>query len=185
VSGGAGLSIGDPAPAFELPDTGDEAHRLGEPDPGVAATVVYWTCNHCPYALAWEDRLHQASRDYAGRGVRFLAVNSNDGERYPADSATAMRERIEREGAWPHPYLHDESQSVARSFGAERTPDVFVFDRDLRLAYRGAPDEDYDDPAANAAWLREALDSLLAGEPPSRPLTEPVGCTIKWRSGAG
>lgn len=124
--------------------------------------------------------MHRLSRDYAGRGVRFLAINSNDGNRYPADSAEAMRERVEREGGWPHPYLHDASQAVARSFGAQRTPDVFVFDRELRLRYRGAPDKDYDDPSCNAAWVREALDAVLAGETPSRPETEPVGCTIKW-----
>jgi peroxiredoxin len=182
VKEGEGLAIGERAPSFELPDTDGEPHRLGGPSPGVRATVVYWTCNHCPYALAWEDRLHQVGRDYSGAGVRLLAINSNDGVRYPADSADAMRERVEREGGWPHPYLHDETQAVARSFGAERTPDVFVFDEGLRLAYRGAPDEDYDDPSCNAGWLRDALDDLLAGEAPSRPSTDPVGCTIKWRA---
>jgi peroxiredoxin len=180
VSGGEGIAVGDPAPSFELPDTDGEMHRLGDPSPEVRATVVYWTCNHCPYALAWQERLHQVARDYSGSGVRFLAINSNDPGRYPADSQEAMRARVEREGGWPHPYLHDASQAVARSFGAERTPDVFVFDSDLRLRYRGAPDEDYDDPSRNAAWLREALDAVLAGEAPSRPETEPVGCTIKW-----
>ena len=178
-----GIAIGDPAPSFELPDTGGKAHRLGEPSPAVPATVVYWTCNHCPYALAWEERMHQLSRDYSGRGVRFLAVNSNDAGHYPNDSPEAMRERVEREDGWPHPYLHDASQAVARVFGAERTPDVFVVDRELRLRYRGAPDEDYDDPSQNAAWVREALDAILAGEPPARPQTEPVGCTIKWAAG--
>lgn len=179
----AGISIGDRAPAFELPDTGGEAHRLGQASGEVAATVVYWTCNHCPYALAWEERLHAVSRDYAPRGVRFLAVNSNDAERYPHDSPEAMRERVEQEGGWPLPFLHDASQEVARAFGAQRTPDVFVFDGELRLRYRGAPDEDYDDPGQDAAWVREALNAVLAGEAPERPETEPVGCTIKWREG--
>jgi peroxiredoxin len=180
VNGAEGIAIGDQAPSFELPDTNGEMHRLGEPSPEVRGTVVYWTCNHCPYALAWQERLHRLARDYSGEGVRFLAINSNDASRYPADSPEAMRERVEREGGWPSPYLYDESQAVARSFGAERTPDVFVFDPDLRLRYRGAPDEDYDDPACNAGWIREALDAVLAGEAPSRPQTEPVGCTIKW-----
>jgi hypothetical protein len=175
-----GIAIGGQAPSFELPDTDGELHRFGEPSPDVRATVVYWTYNPCPYALAWQERLHQVARDYSGEAVRFLAINSNDGTRYPADSAEAMSERLEREGGWPNPYLHDASQSVARSFGAERTPDVFVFDRDLRLCYRGAPDEDYDDPSCEAAWLREALDAVLADGAPSRPRTEPVGCTIKW-----
>jgi hypothetical protein len=180
MSAAAGIAIGDPGPSFELPDTGGGLHRFGELSPEVAATVVYWTCNHCPYALAWEERMHRLSRDYAARGVRFLAINSNDASRYPHDSLEAMRERVEREGGWPHPYLHDESQAIARRFGAVRTPDVFVFDAALRLRYRGAPDEDYDDPSQNAAWVREALDAVLAGEAPSRPETEPVGCTIKW-----
>jgi peroxiredoxin len=175
-----GMAIGERAPSFELADTDGELHRFGERSPDVRATVVYWTCNHCPYALAWQERLHQVARDYSGEGVRFLAINSNDGSRYPADSAKAMSERVDREGGWPHPYLHDADQAVARSFGAERTPEVFVFDSELRLRYRGAPDEDYDDASRNARWLREALDALLAGGAPSRAKTESVGCTIKW-----
>jgi hypothetical protein len=174
------MAIGGRAPSFELRDTHGELHRFGDPSPDVRATVVYWTCNHCPYALAWQERLHQVGRDYSSKGVRFLAINSNDGARFPADSAAAMRERVDREDGWPYPYLYDEAQDVARSFGAERTPDIFVLDRELRLSYRGAPDEDYDDPSCNATWLREALDAVLAGEAPSRPRTEPVGCPIKW-----
>jgi hypothetical protein len=191
---GTGISLGERAPGFTLPDTEGRAHRLEEPSGGsgqgpedssaqAAATVVYWTCNHCPYALAWEDRMHAVSRDYAGRGVRFLAVNSNDADRYPHDSPEAMRERVEREGGWPHPYLYDASQEIAHAYGAQRTPDVFVLDRELRLRYRGAPDDDYDDPSRGARWLREALDAVLAGEAPPRPETEPVGCTIKWAAG--
>lgn len=107
--------------------------------PDAQATVVYWNCNHCPYALARQERLHQVARDYSGEGVRFLAINSNDGSRYPVDSAEAMSERVKREGGWPHPYLHDETQAVARSFSAERTPDVFVFDRELRLRQGAQP----------------------------------------------
>jgi peroxiredoxin len=175
-----GIGIGDRAPAFELPNVDREVHSLGEPS-GDAATVVYWTCNHCPYALAWHERLLDAARDYSDRGVRIMAVNSNDAQRYPQDGPDAMRERVEQEGGWPHPYLYDESQDVARAFGAERTPDVFVFDPELRLRYRGAPDADYEDPDQNAAWLREALDAVLEGRDPERPETSPVGCTIKWR----
>jgi peroxiredoxin len=175
-----GISIGDPAPPFSLPDTSGAAHAFEGAD-GDPATVVYWTCNHCPYALAWHERLLEVARDYGGRGVRFLAVNSNDAERYPADSPAAMRERVEQEGSWPHPYLHDESQEVARAYGALKTPDVFVFDSDLRLRYRGAPDADYDDPSQGASWLREAIDAVLAGRDVERPETDPVGCGIKWR----
>ena len=174
------VAIGDPAPAFKLPDTEGETHRLGES--GVdAATVVVFTCNHCPYALAWQGRIVDAARDYPPRGVRFLAVNPHDSTRYPGDSYEAMRQRVAEED-WPLPYLHDASQEVARAYGARTTPDVFVLDGDGRLRYRGAPDADYSDDAQNAAWLREALDDLLAGREPRCAETEPVGCSVKWRA---
>jgi hypothetical protein len=175
-----GISIGERAPSFALPDTGDEIHEL-EADPAPQATVVYWTCNHCPYALAWHERMLSVARDYGGRGARFLAINSNDADRYPADSYEAMRGRVQQEGGWPHPYLHDESQDVARSYGARTTPDVFVFDDDLLLRYRGAPDADYDDPSQGATWLREALEAVLEGRGPERAETDPVGCSVKWK----
>jgi peroxiredoxin len=175
------IMLGAQAPSFELPDTDGNSHVLGD-DASVPATVVYWTCNHCPYALAWHDRLLAVARDYADRGVRFLAINSNDAERYPADSPEAMRQRVAEEGGWPNPFLYDESQAVARKWGAERTPDVFVLDSHLRLRYRGAPDADYEDPAQDAAWLRQALDAVLEGREPEPAETRPVGCTIKWKS---
>jgi peroxiredoxin len=171
------VSIGERAPEFQLPDTAGQTHS---PD-GAAATVVVFTCNHCPYALAWHERIVEAARDYADRGVRFLAINSNDAQRYPRDSYEAMQRRVAQEH-WPMPYLHDSSQEVARAYGAQVTPDVFVLDGDRRLRYRGAPDSAYDDPSQDAAWLREALDAVLAGREPERPQTEPIGCSIKWRA---
>ena len=176
---GDGIGIGDRAPSLELPDTEGNATSL--PAPGEAqATVVVWTCNHCPYALAWHDRLTAVAREYADRGVRFLAVNSNDAERYPADSPQAMAERYDRE-EWGMPYLHDASQEAARAFGARTTPDVYVFDSELALRYRGAPDADHQDPTHEAAWLRSALESVLSGSEPDPAETEPIGCSIKWR----
>ena len=171
------LAIGDRAPDLSLPDTEGVEHGLH----GDGPSVVVFTCNHCPYALAWHDRILEAAEDYSGRGVRFLAVNPNDAERYPADSLDAMRERVGKDGGWPIPYLRDESQEAAREFGAKTTPDVFVLDAERRLRYRGAPDADHMDPSASATWLREALDALLAGEDPPQPETEPVGCSVKWR----
>jgi peroxiredoxin len=173
------LAIGEKAPPFELPDTDGERRSLADAE-GAPATVVLWTCNHCPYALAWHDRLVEAARDYAPRGVRFFAVNSNDADRYPADSYEAMRDRVAREG-WPFPYLHDESQDAARAWGARTTPHVYVLDADHSLRYQGAPDPDYQEPAHNASWLREAIDAVLAGEEPARPQTDPVGCSVKWK----
>src|ERR671923_1383616 len=110
----AELRIGDLAPDFSLPDTVGETRSLPE---DAAATVVVFTCNHCPYALAWHDRILDCARDYQESGVRFFAVNPNDAERYPADSYEAMQERV-REEDWPLPYLRDESQEVARAYGA-------------------------------------------------------------------
>jgi peroxiredoxin len=172
-------AVGQPAPAAQLPDTEGTTHSVGPAD-GTPATVIVFTCNHCPYALAWHDRLVAAARDYGDRGVRFLMVNSNDAERYPRDSYEAMQARVAEED-WPFPYLHDESQQVARDFGAQTTPDVFVLDDTGTLRYRGAPDADHADPELRAAWLRDALDALLAGREVARPETEPVGCSVKWR----
>ena len=108
-------------------------------------------------------------------------INPNDSGRYPRDSIEAMRARVASED-WPMPYLRDETQEVARAYDAKTTPDVFVLDSERRLRYRGAPDADYDDPSANAAWLRAALDAVLAGDSPALPETRPVGCSIKWKS---
>jgi peroxiredoxin len=172
------MRIGETAGDLRLPDTDGEEHALA----GDGVTVVVFTCNHCPYALAWHDRILDAARDYSERGVRFLAVNPNDAQRYPADSLEAMKERVAADGGWPVPYLRDETQEAARAFDAKTTPDVFVLDPEGRLRYRGAPDADHGDPSQNAAWLREALDALLAGDDPARAETEPVGCSVKWKS---
>ena len=150
-------AIGDRAPEFTLPDTAGEEHSLETP------AVVVFTCNHCPYALAWHDRIASAARDYPD--VHFYAINPNDAERYPRDSLEAMRERVEREGDWPMPYLRDESQDVARAFGAKTTPDVFVVDADGVLRYRGAPDADYqdDEPRRGVAARRAQLPARQRG----------------------
>ncbi len=171
-------AIGDKAPTFVLPDTGGASH---EPD-GAPATVVVFTCNHCPYALAWHDRIIEVASGYADRGVRVLAINPNDSERYPSDSTDAMRARVDEGEFDGVPYLRDESQEVARAYDARTTPDVFVLDAGGILRYRGAPDSDHDDPAQNAAWLRGALDAVLEGRAPDPDETRPVGCSIKWRT---
>jgi hypothetical protein len=170
------LSPGETITVHTLPDTDGTEHSF--PVEGTP-TVVVFTCNHCPYALGWHERLLRVARDYDG--VRFFAVNPNDADRYPRDSFDAMKQRVHADGGWPHPYLRDESQQVARDYGAQTTPDVFVFDAEGALRYRGAPDADHRDEAQNAAWLREALDAVLAGEEPARAETEPVGCSVKWK----
>jgi peroxiredoxin len=172
------IAIGDKGPSFTLPDT--NGADVAFPDGG-GATVVVFTCNHCPYALAWHERLLAVGGDYGDRGVRTVLVNPNDADRYPRDSFDAMRERVEREGPWPVPYLRDESQEVARAYDAKTTPDVFVFDADGVLRYRGAPDADHMDDVQNAAWLRNALDAVLDGRDVTEPETKPVGCSVKWK----
>jgi len=167
------MNIGDTAENFQLPATDGSSHG---PD---GVTAVVFTCNHCPYAIAWHDRLLEVARDYEGRAA-VLLVNPNDAERYPRDSFDAMKQRVEADGGWQAPYLRDETQDVARAFGAKTTPDVFVLDADGVLRYRGAPDRDYEDPSAGAEWLRGALDAVLEGSSPDPAETEPVGCSVKW-----
>jgi len=172
------MKIGDPAPGFELPATDGSTHTLAGGADGLPMAVVF-TCNHCPYALAWHDRLLEVARDYEGR-ARVLMVNPNDAERYARDSFDAMKARVAADGGWPVPYLRDETQEVARDYGAERTPDVFLLDAEGRLRYRGAPDADYGDPSQGAGWLRDALDAVLEGRDPEPAETKPVGCSVKW-----
>ena len=147
--------------------------EIGEP--------AVFTCNHCPYALAWHERTVAVARDYAARGVQVLAINPNDAERYPRDSLEAMRTRVEAGEFEGVPYLRDESQNVARDYDAKTTPDVFVLDAAGLLRYRGAPDADYEDPSLDAAYLRDALDAVLDGREPDPAQTPPVGCSIKWK----
>lgn len=175
-----GLQLGDQAPTFTLPGV-DGANHAYRDDAGTKATVVIFTCNHCPYALAWEDRILAVGADYRDSGVRILAINPNDDTIKPADSFENMKARV-ADSPWPIPYLRDESQQVAAAFGAKTTPDVFVFDAGDRLVYRGAPDEDYERPALNANWLRGAIEAVLAGETPNPAETTPVGCSVKWRA---
>ena len=175
-----GFELGDRVPAFSLDDTDGNAHAVpaGEPPP---ATVLVVTCNHCPYVIAWNPRLRAVAEDYAPRGVRVLAICANDASRYPADSPDAMM-RFVADQSWPIPYLYDESQDVARALGAQVTPHVFVLDGEQRLAYRGAPDADHSDPSQRAAYLREALDAILAGGQPATTDTRPRGCSVKWKA---
>jgi peroxiredoxin len=173
-----GFGIGDTVPSFTLTDTEGVEHTVPAAE-APPATVLLETCNHCPYVIAWNPRLRAVAEDYAPHGVRFLAISSNDAERYPADSPERMAQFV-RDQDWPIPYAYDASQEVARALGAERTPHVFVLDAEQRLVYRGAPDANHEDPSQNAAWLREALEDVLAGREVRRAETPARGCTVKW-----
>jgi peroxiredoxin len=174
------MSVIESAPAFDLPGVDGRNHTLDEYADATIIVLVQ-SCNHCPYVLAWEGRIDALAREYADRGVRFVAVNSNDAEAYPADSFDAMVEHA-REARYSFDYLYDESQEVARALGSERTPEAFVFDADRRLVYHGAVDDNREEADVTTSYLRGALDAALAGEAPAIADTAPVGCTVKWRS---
>ncbi len=174
------LTLATTAPPFSLPGTDGQTHSLDDYADAELLAVV-WSCNHCPYVQAWEDRMIAIQRDYGDRGFKLVAINSNDVDRYPADSFGAMQERA-RDRGFTFDYLIDEDQSVARAYQPERTPEVFLFDRDRRLVYHGAIDDSYDEPGVQAQYLRDALDALLAGQDPPVADTPAVGCTVKWRS---
>jgi peroxiredoxin len=171
----AALRLGDPAPEFSLPGTDGAAYSLSDYR-GQPLAVVF-SCCHCPYVVAWEDRLNDVARDYAGRAA-LVAVNPNAG--YLGDGPDDMRQRAEEKG-FVFPFLYDETQETATTYGAARTPEVFVFDADHRLVYHGAPDSDHTDPDGADPYLRPALDAALAGSTPAVQETPPVGCTVKWR----
>ena len=176
----AKIKIGDAALAFELPGVDGKTHSLADISAGKKATVVVFTCNHCPYVLGWMGRLIAMAKDYAGQGVAFAGINANDPNKYPVDSFEGMQ-KFAQEYDLPYLYLHDETQEVATAYGAERTPEVFMFDADLKLRYHGAPDDNYDETQATVPYLQNALEAVLAGQKPPVADTPPVGCTIKWK----
>jgi peroxiredoxin len=173
------IALGAPAPAFSLPTAaGGTADLAALADR--EAVVVVFSCNHCPYVRAWEDRLNDVARDYAPRGVAVVAVNANDATTHPGDAFPEMVARA-REMGFVFDYAHDESQQVARAYGAERTPEVFLLDRDRRVAYHGAIDDSVEPGGVRTRYLRDALDAVLAGQAPPVADTPAVGCTVKWR----
>jgi len=174
------ISVGSKAPDFDLPGVDGETYSLGS-FADADAVVVIFSCNHCPYVVANEDRMVQLQADYADRGVRLVAICSNDAAKYPADSFDAMKARAQEKG-FNFPYLRDETQEVARAWGASVTPEVFLLGPEGTVVYHGRIDDNAMAPTAVGRHdLREALDELLAGEDISVPRTEPVGCTIKWK----
>jgi peroxiredoxin len=174
------IAIAQTAPSFSLPGVDGHDHSLDDYR-DARALVLVQSCNHCPYVQAWEERLIAIQRDYAERGARIVAISSNDATSHPEDSFEQMQVRA-REQHFNFDYLYDESQSIARSLGSERTPEVFVFDGDRRLVYHGAIDDSRNDVAVTARYLRDALDAVLAGAVPAVVDTPAVGCTVKWRS---
>ena len=172
-------ALGAEAPQFDLPGVDGQNHSLDSYADADVLVLVQW-CNHCPYGQAWEGRLSAIASDYADRGVRVVAVNSNDADNYPEDSFEEMQKRSQEQG-FTFDYVYDEPQSFAQALGAERTPEVFVYDRDRRLRYHGAIDDNRDESGVSQQYLRDALDAVLAGSDPAVAETSAVGCTVKWR----
>jgi len=174
------ITLATEAPPFDLPGVDGANHSLDEYADAPALAVV-WSCNHCPYVQAWEGRMIELQREYGDRGFRLVAINSNDADSYPEDSFDEMRKRAEQQG-FNFDYLYDEDQSVLRAYGAERTPEVFLFDRDRKLVYHGAIDDSRDETEVSQRYLRDAIEAVLAGEEPSMRETAAVGCSVKWRA---
>lgn len=170
------------AAPFSLNGADGRTHSL-DSIKGDKATIVVFSCNHCPYVVLNEDRLIAIFMAYRGKGVGMAAINSNDSAKYPDDSFEAMKARA-AEKKFPFPYLHDATQQVAHAYGATHTPHLFVFDADLKLAYTGSVDDDSNYSRRKTAehhYLRDALDDLCAGRPVRVPETRAIGCTIKWK----
>ena len=175
--------LGAPCPDFRLPAVDGRTYARDDFG-GKAVLVVMFICNHCPYVKAVEDRLIRLARELEPRGVQFVAICSNDADSYPDDAFDKLAARW-RERGYGFPYLHDEEQDVAHAFGAVCTPDIFVYDRDRRLAYRGRIDDSWkDESRVTRRELAEAVEALAAGQRPSREQRPSMGCSIKWRQAA-
>jgi peroxiredoxin len=172
--------LGQACPDFNLPGT-DGAHHSRQEFAGAQASLVMFICNHCPYVIAIEDRLVELARSFAGKSVKIMAISSNDTEKYAADSFENMRKKSS-EKKYPFPYLYDESQAIAKAFGAVCTPDFFLYDSKLKLQYRGRLDDSWKDAlAVQSQELKTAIEALLRGEVPSQHQKSSMGCNIKWK----
>ena len=175
------LAIGTRAPAFSLPDPARNIHTLAE---GADAYLVMFICNHCPFVIHVRAELARLGRDYGARNVAIFAINSNDVERYPADSPAKMQQEADTVG-YSFPYLFDADQSVAKAYKAACTPDFYVFDAQQSLVYRGQLDgsRPSNDVPVDGRDVRAALDAVLAGAELSGPQKPSIGCSIKWKPG--
>ena len=176
------MKIGEKAIDFRLIGTDDHSHSLT--DYSNEYLAVIFCCNHCPvcpYVIDWEDRMVRIQADYAGKGLQLIALNVNDASELPDDAFQDMKNRA-RENRFNFPYLRDDDQQVAKTYGAKRTPEVFLFDANRVLRYHGAIDDNYRDPnAVKINYLRNALDALLEAADIQTPDTAPVGCYIRWK----
>jgi len=173
------LQLGEKAPDFKLPATDGKTYRLSDFQEA-DTLVVFFTCNHCPFVTGSDEVTRQTAVKFAPQGVRFVAINSNSKNTYPEDDFPHMVARMQ-EYKFPWVYLYDESQDIARAYGALRTPHFYVFDRDRKLVYTG---RGVDNPRETSKMTVNDLDNALsehvAGKPVNTPLTNPIGCNVKW-----
>ena len=173
------LQPGDKAPDFTLPATDGNTYSLAD-FADAKVLVIFFTCNHCPYVIGSDESTRQTVETFAPQGVRFVGINSNSRTTYAEDSFEHMVRRM-KEKNFPWLYLHDESQDVARAYGALRTPHFFVFDSDRTLVYTGrAVDKPNEAENSTVNDLENALEELTSGKPITTPLTNPIGCNVKW-----
>ena len=174
------IKLNEPYINFLLPSTDGNNVSLDMASLGEYKLVIF-SCNHCPYAQAWEDRIINIQKKYKSSGLSTIMISSNDAEKYPEDNFTKMKER-HSEKKFNFSYLYDETQEVAKMYGAERTPEVFLFNELGLLKYQGTIDDNYEDESnVNKKYLEDAIESLIEGKDPEISSTDPVGCTIKWK----
>jgi peroxiredoxin len=178
-----GLEIGDKAKDFKLLSTTGATVSLSGLKDAKGAIVVF-TCNHCPFSVAYEDRIIALHNKYASQGYPVIAINSNDAARVPEDSYENMQKRA-TEKSFPFDYIYDETQETAKAYGATRTPHVYIVTKKPKgfyVSYIGGIDDNTDEPAAvTQKYAEQALDELIAGKEVSKPTTKAIGCTIKWK----
>ena len=181
-NGGGGYKIGDTAQDFKLKNVNGKKVSLASIK-NAKGYIVVFTCNECPYAKAYEQRIIELHQKYAPMGFSVVAINSNDKNVQPGDSFEQMK-KLAKQKKYPFPYLYDESQEVAKTFGATRTPHVYVLDKDRVVRYIGAIDDNSEEPAmAKEKYVGNAVDALLSGKEVSVKETKAIGCGIKWRKG--
>ena len=176
------LPLGTELPEFALPNVVDGTTVSSDTYRKAVALVVMFICNHCPFVKHVLAELGHVSSDYMRKGIAFVAISSNDVDAYPADGPEPMRALAIDQG-WRFPYLYDESQEVAKAFKAACTPDLYVFDEEQRLVYRGQLDDSRpgNDVPVTGRDLRAALDAIIAGKDIPKPQKPSLGCNIKWK----